>query len=356
MNKKTLYLHIGFHKTGSTSLQRFLCANAKQLLKAGYLYPKGNIAKSAHYGISETLAKTNSYTLNPEKYENDRKIIFQQIESIEHENLIISSESLSYCDPKKVHQLFPSYHVKIIAYLRNYPSYVLAMYNQAIRRKRSDYTGTLKEFITSMNDKFLERYSALFSWAKIFGPSNITVIPFEKEQLIENDLIKDFLNRINLNNKQGLHFLKKANASVRPEVLYLIRAINLSKADYKTRREFIKKITAWDQAHKKNGIIPMLTKEIAEPLIEASSPTLQSIAQKLLHRENGKLFVNDTKFDANISQEEALTSLAKTAIDFHAYCTSQNNGANKPCKKRKATRWYNAFKKFFLRLATPAQH
>ena len=38
---KTLYLHIGVHKTGSTSIQDFLFKNANLLENQGYFYPKG---------------------------------------------------------------------------------------------------------------------------------------------------------------------------------------------------------------------------------------------------------------------------------------------------------------------------
>ena len=35
----TLYLHIGTSKTGTTSIQQFLCHNRSALLHQGYLYP-----------------------------------------------------------------------------------------------------------------------------------------------------------------------------------------------------------------------------------------------------------------------------------------------------------------------------
>ena len=36
---KQLFLHIGFNKTGSTSLQRNLAQNSAALLEQGFLYP-----------------------------------------------------------------------------------------------------------------------------------------------------------------------------------------------------------------------------------------------------------------------------------------------------------------------------
>ena len=38
MSEHTLLVHIGYPKTGTTTLQRFLCTNYKQLLEYGWDY------------------------------------------------------------------------------------------------------------------------------------------------------------------------------------------------------------------------------------------------------------------------------------------------------------------------------
>ena len=38
MEKKTIYFHIGTHKTGTTAIQKFLVTNKDELLNLGYKY------------------------------------------------------------------------------------------------------------------------------------------------------------------------------------------------------------------------------------------------------------------------------------------------------------------------------
>ena len=69
--KKTVYIHIGEHKTGTTAIQNFLCANHKVLKRAGYdyLYPEGYGTASHHlgrylgFGGDEKLAEFNNSKL-----------------------------------------------------------------------------------------------------------------------------------------------------------------------------------------------------------------------------------------------------------------------------------------------------
>src|SRR5690554_3774829 len=50
--KKTLYLHIGLGKTGTTALQEFFWANRSQLAKRGIDYPDYCVIAGAHHALS----------------------------------------------------------------------------------------------------------------------------------------------------------------------------------------------------------------------------------------------------------------------------------------------------------------
>ena len=51
--EKTIYLHIGGRKTGTTAIQLFLSSNRAQLKKKGYLYP--GYPRHAHHEITKEL-------------------------------------------------------------------------------------------------------------------------------------------------------------------------------------------------------------------------------------------------------------------------------------------------------------
>lgn len=52
--KKTLYIHAGTHKTGTTAIQKFLSANRDLLAKNGYLYPGTD---QGHHDVARELKK-----------------------------------------------------------------------------------------------------------------------------------------------------------------------------------------------------------------------------------------------------------------------------------------------------------
>ena len=56
-NKKTLYLHIGMHKTGTTALQTFFSLNERTLATRGVCYPEVGRSKPsvAHHDIANSI-------------------------------------------------------------------------------------------------------------------------------------------------------------------------------------------------------------------------------------------------------------------------------------------------------------
>lgn len=51
--KKTIYLHIGIGKTGTSSIQKFLYLNRDKLLDDNTLYPLSGIQNYAHFKLAE---------------------------------------------------------------------------------------------------------------------------------------------------------------------------------------------------------------------------------------------------------------------------------------------------------------
>ena len=55
MPKRVCYIHVGPHKTGTTSIQWFLQENREELLKCGYFVPESETKRGAHYAVVEKL-------------------------------------------------------------------------------------------------------------------------------------------------------------------------------------------------------------------------------------------------------------------------------------------------------------
>ena len=56
MQKRVCYVHVGPHKTGTTSIQWFLQENRAELLKLGYFVPESDTKRGAHHALAERLA------------------------------------------------------------------------------------------------------------------------------------------------------------------------------------------------------------------------------------------------------------------------------------------------------------
>jgi hypothetical protein len=56
MTKRLCYIHVGPHKSGTTSIQWFLQENRAELLERGYFVPESETKRGAHHTLAEGLA------------------------------------------------------------------------------------------------------------------------------------------------------------------------------------------------------------------------------------------------------------------------------------------------------------
>ena len=55
MTKRICYIHVGPHKTGTSSIQWFLQENRAELLEHGYFVPESETKRGAHHALAEGL-------------------------------------------------------------------------------------------------------------------------------------------------------------------------------------------------------------------------------------------------------------------------------------------------------------
>jgi hypothetical protein len=91
MAKRVCYIHVGPHKTGTTSIQWFLQENRAELLKHGYFVPEGETKHGAHHAIVQKLC---GQELGDHREAAAAKCI-QAIIDTPSEAIVISSEALA---------------------------------------------------------------------------------------------------------------------------------------------------------------------------------------------------------------------------------------------------------------------
>lgn len=243
---KDIYLHIGLHKTGSSSIQVSLSKSRVALKKYGYLYP---VFKKGQENIhNHSIPFYSLFTNNPLKYHINiaggsntlnkveqlhKEYIEQfknQINTFGGENLIISGEDISRLSAAQLQnlnfflleQVGQQAKIHVIVFVRN-PLYAI----QSRIQEGVKHGKTLIETnstVTLEHKHFKRIFSQLF---EVFSKNEVMIVQFENAIKHPNGLVGDFLTTISapthLNNEiKYTH----ANKSISHEALVIQSAIN----------------------------------------------------------------------------------------------------------------------------------
>jgi hypothetical protein len=237
---KSIYLHIGTEKTGTSAIQNFAIQNVRQLLRHNILVLqslKGNNTELTCYAL-----KDNNFKDDQRKHRNIRNIdqlklfrkelkqkYIKQINKNKNFNhIFLSNEHLSsrltsaseLLMLKKLLNDF-SKKIKIIIYLRRQDQFLISEYSTAIKN------GHTKDFQIPDGIPLKLNYSRIISlWEGVFGRENLIIKTYEKESFVNNDLIDDIFDTMGIKIDNSFFPPKKINSSISPEALVVLRRIN----------------------------------------------------------------------------------------------------------------------------------
>lgn len=307
----TLLIHIGMPKTGTSTLQKFLFINRKKLEEYGWSYP---ILSDDEIGIQEYAGIEscgNGYHIFKDWVSSDIKSKWDKgmesaIKRLKYENVIISSEH-SYSDADKfIADAKKKYeNVKVIVYLRRQDRAIESLYNQLI--KNGDEYNVFKKFIISnaVPENFLEYTLKLDQISQIIGKENLIIRIYEKQQLIGNDIVTDFLSIIRIPlNWNDWNRIEPVNPALKGNYLEINRLIN-SIQNVGNLFDDI-----WDDGnigHNLRSVCARLSRVFNEDKIEQGFFSVderkeflrkfasgnERIAREYLSREDGILFYDD---------------------------------------------------------------
>lgn len=322
----TLFLHIGQHKTGTKSLQRFLSINRKLLYRNGIIYPNFLGIPPCHhfaryFGFGD---KTNT---SEETIEVEKIIQKTKIDALTNQkDIVISSEILfSNVTIEKLSNIkdeFCDFDIKIICFLRRQDTYAESFYCQMIKMGR---TYTFNEFMKNSN---FDWNVNLTKYEKVFLTNNIKIIPFEFDDI---DIYDKFLSLINIKTtplyKKPLAII---NRSFSKETTEIIRLLNKKLLNLRllNRSEIINpvlfsKLVKYDANHNdKNLSNYYLTKNERTEIIEKYKNTNSTISETY-----GCLNPYLFKFDPvlyNDKEEHIGFNMEKTMLILIDLITSQS--------------------------------
>lgn len=224
---KKIFLHVGCHKTGTSSIQKGLCLNEDKLLKRGVLYPKsGRInfthdARFGHHHLAWSILKKNGY--DDERIWEDLR---SEIDASSAEFVIISSEEFERFTTdqiKRVKKHLHGYEVEILIYFRNQLKYMYSTFSQRV--KAGNLSDAFEKYLKE-NVQLCNYTSITARWAAVFCKENLSVKIFEKEKA-NGLLINRFCKWIGIEDLSDLEELKnQSNVSPKVDTLDLVRQIN----------------------------------------------------------------------------------------------------------------------------------
>ena len=184
---KRLFLHIGRHKCGTTSIQKTLYHNRGKLLESGFYYPSTGIRVSAHHEIAEALGGKNP-AADQEVRDGLYLSLKEEAQRTNCRNIVISSEQFQSCNPAVVAAFFADFDVIPICYLREQAAYLRSSYLQKVHA--TNYTGSIEKFY---QEGFYTDYKVfLEKWKAVFK-QDFHIRLFDKDSLTDGDAVTDFL-------------------------------------------------------------------------------------------------------------------------------------------------------------------
>jgi hypothetical protein len=187
-------LHIGRHKTGTSSLQHFLSDNAASFARSGVLYPRALRPSVAHHELAY-LCNDRLYSQLPlgEQHRLLESLTALQAEMAGSEHVLLSSEAFQNVQPQRVAQHLGR-DLTIVVYLREQFQYLVSAYAQAVQNQK--ITVSLREYERHLFRADYERFLA--PWVQVFGESRVMVRLFERDTLLEGDIRTDFIRSIGI--------------------------------------------------------------------------------------------------------------------------------------------------------------
>lgn len=292
VSKMTIFLHIGAHKTGTTTIQKAARKNEAVLAEKGCLYPAysliGKPGHYAHHHIAHGLAGIPKNRIGAK----GAKLFLQEVvkQTKNYNCALISAEpmyrhygnnNLASRNPitywqerenyiSKVKSCFADADVQVVLTVRSQANFALSLYqeNVKVRRYSPEFPAFLEEYWY-----YFEYLKQIELWEKFFG--RVKLLIFE-DLVKDGNLVSNFFEALNQIDTKSFITPEKTNESLCPDFLEFKRQMNrtsFSRINLNSLRQFlVKNSQAWIKERK------ITTKEIV-----ADSSTLNEFQSRFEH-------------------------------------------------------------------------
>lgn len=348
---KTLYIHIGTSKTGTSSLQKFLEENQAELLKHGVYYPL-NLGHYIPFESEECVPCGNFFPVYEHilAYDDLTETTRQNLRDafLVADTVLLSTEFLwttpemspyeKFLDSsfelyKNIKEALPEITIKVVVYLRPQIDWLESIHREMVQWHKRNETLQDIYYDNSSYASLLHYYDRLCEIGKEIGFENIIVRIYDKTEFQGGNIFADFLNIFGLTLTDSYRYSYASNPTLSDDFIECMRRINLTESisveeswevvSFWATREGIAKLRS-------DGCPPRLSVYTAEQrhsFMERFKDENQKLAQRFLHRDT--LFRQEFYGESGgkaVDESEVLTAAIRT---FTAAIANLNRKCNR---------------------------
>lgn len=291
---KTVYLHIGTMKTGTTYIQTCLYKQKNLLEQINYLYPENGLISFGHHNLFFELKEERNAKPSFGLFVN----LIKEIENSPCEKCIVSSEGFikfKYDEILLLKNILEEYFkVIIIVSFRRQDDYLASIWshdiiNSQIKLSFPDFINDTIRIGNSTKWKskeFYPYYDYYYDlWGDIFGEDNIRVLLYD---LQHKNLLIDFLKLCDIKEKriwEALLLKKRRNKSPSYNLLELCRSLHNNYSDKVPKvtklvvNKAIKRFAA--ENNSKSGKNGYVDKVMSEKIMDHFGVSNTNLAEKI---------------------------------------------------------------------------
>ena len=203
---KTIIVHLGTHKTGTTSIQVHFSYRRPQFAQHGILYPKTGCPAIAEYGhhllawsMYETEERFPTFDGRAAPYsqterENLWQELIEEIEGSDCDTVVLSSEDfdqLTASEVAGVLEALKDYVVVPVLFIKNTPDLIESAYKTTI--VYTSYTETITEFAANLYNR-LDYSVVMDNWTAGIASREAHILCYDEPE-VRKDVVKAFMDR-----------------------------------------------------------------------------------------------------------------------------------------------------------------